>query len=96
MKKKIYVCCGTGIATSTVIVKKVSEILTNNQIQFEISQGIISDVKSKVENIKPDLVISSTVITEDLGVPIVVGSSFLTGINTQKTVDMILSILSAK
>lgn len=96
MKKKIYVCCGTGIATSTVIVKKVSEILGEHQIPFEISQGIISDVKSKVENVKPDLVISSSVITEELGVPVVVGSSFLTGINTQKTIDMILSILTEK
>lgn len=96
MKKKIYVCCGTGIATSTVIVKKVSEILSEHQIPFEISQGIISDVKSKVENVKPDLVISSSVITEELGVPVVVGSSFLTGINTQKTIDMILSILTEK
>lgn len=93
-RKRIYVCCGTGIATSTVIVKKVSEFLKENNIQFDISQCIVSDVPSKVANKKPDVVISSTTISADLGdVPVVLGRSFLTGIGRDKTKQELREIL---
>ena len=94
-KKRIYVCCGTGIATSTVISKKVSEFLNENNIQFDISQGIVSDIKAKVDNKKPDLVISSTTISADLGdVPVILGRSFLTGIGVDKTKEVIKEALN--
>lgn len=94
-KKRIYVCCGTGIATSTVISKKVSEFLNENNIQFDISQGIVSDIKAKVDNKKPDLVISSTTISADLGdVPVILGRSFLTGIGVDKTKEEIKEALN--
>ncbi|MBP1040275.1 PTS sugar transporter subunit IIB [Vagococcus sp. BWB3-3] len=94
-RKRIYVCCGTGIATSTVITKKVSEFLDDEQIQYDISQYIVSDIPSKVANKKPDLVISSTTISADLGdVPVILGRSFLTGIGKDQTKAEILAILS--
>lgn len=93
-RKRIYVCCGTGIATSTVIVKKVSEFLDENKIAYDISQCIVSDIPSKVANKKPDVVISSTTISADLGdVPVVLGRSFLTGIGKDKTKQEIKEIL---
>lgn len=93
-RKRIYVCCGTGIATSTVIVKKVSEFLDEHKVQYDISQYIVSDIPSKVANKKPDVVISSTTITSDLGdVPVVLGRSFLTGIGRDKTKQEIREIL---
>ncbi|MEO1772194.1 MULTISPECIES: PTS sugar transporter subunit IIB [Enterococcus] len=93
-RKRIYVCCGTGIATSTVIVKKVSEFLDENNIQYDISQYIVSDIPSKVANKKPDIVISSTTISADLGdVPVLLGRSFLTGIGRDKTKQELREIL---
>lgn len=93
-KKRIYVCCGTGIATSTVISKKVQELLKNNNIEFDINQYIVSDIPSKVANKKPDIVISSTNINADLGgIPIVLGRAFLTGVGKDKLEKDILEIL---
>lgn len=94
-KKRIYVCCGTGIATSTVIAKKVSEFLDQNNVQYDISQYIVSDIPSKVANRKPDIVISSTTVNADLGdVPVILGRSFLTGIGKDKTKQEIKEILN--
>ncbi|MGX7198170.1 PTS sugar transporter subunit IIB [Enterococcus olivae] len=94
-RKRIYVCCGTGIATSTVIVKKVSEFLDENKVQYDISQCIVSDIPSRVANKKPDLIISSTTINADLGdVPVILGRSFLTGIGKEKTKQEIKEILN--
>lgn len=93
-KKRIYVCCGTGIATSTVIVKKVSEYLDENNVSYDISQCIVSDIPSKVANKKPDVVISSTTISADLGdVPVILGRSFLTGVGKDKTKQEIKEVL---
>lgn len=94
MRKKIYVCCGTGIATSTVIAKKLEDFLKAEGIDFEISQYIVSDIPSRVRTSKPDLVVSSTYINSDLGdVPVVIGQSFLTGINQEETKQEILDSL---
>lgn len=94
-KKRIYICCGTGIATSTVISKKVAEMLKEKNIMADISQCKITEVVSKVQTLKPDLVISSTQITADMGdVPVIVGRAFLTGVNKQQVINQILEILA--
>lgn len=94
-RKRIYICCGTGIATSTVIVKKVSEFLDEHKVQYDISQCIVSDIPSRVAQKRPDLIISSTTINADLGdVPVILGQSFLTGIGREKTKKEIKEILN--
>lgn len=93
-KKRIYICCGTGIATSTVISKKVNEMLKENNIAADISQCRITEVVSKVQTLKPDLIISSAQIITDLGdVPVIVGRAFLTGVNKQQVINQIIEIL---
>lgn len=94
--KRIYVCCGTGIATSTVIVKKLTEFLKTQGIANEISQYIVSDIPSKVKNRQPDLIVSSTQISGDVGTtPIVLGRAFLTGIGKEKMYAEILEKLNS-
>ncbi len=84
-KKRIYVCCGTGIATSTVISKKVRAVLDEKRIPYEISQCTVQEVASKVSTSKPDIIVSSTTVTGDVGdVPVVIGRSFLTGLKNKK------------
>ncbi|MDJ1566518.1 PTS sugar transporter subunit IIB [Listeria monocytogenes] len=93
-KKRIYVCCGTGIATSTVISKKVRAVLDEKRIPYEISHCTVQEVASKVSTSKPDIIVSSTTVTGDVGdVPVVIGRSFLTGLKKQETIDEILAIL---
>lgn len=95
MKKKlIYVCCGTGIATSTILNRKVTEIVSELKVPYEIVQCTVADIPAKVASRKPDLVVSSTMISADIGsVPVVLGQSLLTGIGKEKTVSEIKELL---
>ncbi|MEQ7029124.1 PTS sugar transporter subunit IIB [Enterococcus avium] len=93
-RKRIYVCCGSGIATSTVISKKVKEAVEANKIPYSLEQCTVQQISSKVATLKPDLIVSSAQIPTDVkGVPVVMGRAFLTGIKKQETIDQIISIL---
>lgn len=95
MKKKlIYVCCGTGIATSTILNRKVTEIVSELKVPYEIVQCTVADIPAKVASRKPDVVVSSTMISADIGnVPVVLGQSLLTGIGKEKTISKIKELL---
>lgn len=95
MKKKLlYVCCGTEIATSTILNKKVTDIVSDLKIPFEIVQCTVADIPAKVASRRPDLIVSSTMISADIGdVPVILGQSLLTGIGKEKTVAKIKEIL---
>lgn len=95
MKKKlIYVCCGTGIATSTILNRKVTEIVSELKVPYEIVQCTVADIPAKVASRKSDVVVSSTMISADIGnVPVVLGQSLLTGIGKEKTISKIKELL---
>lgn len=93
-KKRIYICCGSGIATSTVIAKKVKSVLEEHGIPYTVDQCTVQQISSKVATLKPDLIVSSSQVSTDVqGVPVVMGRSFLTGLKKQDTIDEIISIL---
>ena len=93
-QKLLYVCCGTGIATSTILNKKVTDIVSALKVPFEIVQCTVADIPAKVASRKPDLIVSSTMISADIGnVPVILGQSLLTGIGKEKTISKIQEIL---
>ena len=89
-RKRIYVCCGSGIATSTVISKKVKEAVEANKIPYTLEQCTVQQISSKVATLN---VSSAQIPTDVKGVPVVMGRAFLTGIKKQETIDQIISIL---
>ncbi|MBF0840394.1 PTS sugar transporter subunit IIB [Staphylococcus lentus] len=94
-KKIVYICCGTGVATSTVIAKKVRKLLEDNGVNSEISQWKVSEVTSQVKIKRPDIIISSADISGDVGdVPVVSGRPFLTGIKKEMANTEVLEVLS--
>ena len=90
--KKIIVACGTGMATSTIISEKIKEILNENNIKFSITQCILNEIGSYADN--ADLIVTSMKIQEDFGVPVIVGTPFLIGVNEDAVKEKILEILS--
>lgn len=89
--KTIIVACGSGIATSTIISDGVKQLLDESHIVHRIIQCSLSEVGSQADN--ADLVVSSMPISEDLGVPKVVGMPFLTGIGVEQIKEKILEFL---
>ena len=63
MAKLVLVACGTAIATATVVASKVKEIMKDNKIRGQAVQCKVTEVKSKVNYQKYDLIISTTKIS---------------------------------
>lgn len=91
MKKRIIVACGGGIATSTLIVSRLKEILKDNNIDADIIQCRVSEIDSHKDN--TNLIISSANLKKDYGVPALQALSFISGVGMDETVDEIVGIL---
>lgn len=93
MAKKILVACGTAIATSTVVAKKIEKICKEKGIDCMTVQCKASEALSKAKTLKPDVIVSTTQIPEGSGVPVINGRSFLTGVKLQDTIKELMEVL---
>jgi len=88
---KILVVCGTGIATSTVVSRKLEEKLSKEGFEVSTRQCKASEVSANLEGI--DLIVSTTPISGELKVPVVRTLAFLTGIGEDQAIEEILQKL---
>lgn len=75
--KRILVVCGTGVATSTVVVQKVRAFCESEGIDATISQGAVADLVTGSPN--ADLIVATTQVPATVQIPVVHGLPFLTG-----------------
>ena len=96
--KKILVCCGTSMITSSVVIKKLQPTLDKEDIQARFNQCKYSDVPVQVNMDRPDVIIPTGKLSESAagGVPVVEGSAFLTGVSLDKTIEKIIEILKSE
>lgn len=90
MKKKVIVACGGAVATSTIAANKIVELCKENGIDIEICQIRISEIPS---NLPADLIVTTSKVKKDYGVPLVTGMPFISGVNVEKTKEAILAVL---
>ena len=91
MTKKILVACGTAVATSTVVAKKLEEIFKKRGIEVKIDQCKAAEASSRASNY--DLIVTTTPVQNTGNTPVIRTISFLTGIGIEKDVEKILEIL---
>jgi PTS system galactitol-specific IIB component len=89
--KRVLVACGTAIATSTVVAKKLEEKLRARGIAVAIDQCKASEVGSKASSY--DLIVSTTEVDDARGKPLVRTLSFLTGVGIDADVEKIAKLL---
>ncbi|MFD1317593.1 PTS sugar transporter subunit IIB [Loigolactobacillus zhaoyuanensis] len=87
-KVNVLVACGAGIATSTVVMKKVEDLFKENNIEANLIQIKIAEAASKQDD--ADLLISTTVLPTQYRIPAIKAMSFLTGIGVDKVKAEIL------
>jgi PTS system galactitol-specific IIB component len=92
--KKILVACGTAIATSTVVARKLAEKLAAMGFDVQIDQCKASEVGARAT--RYDLIVSTTEVDDAKGRPIVRTLSFLTGVGIEADVQKIAGILRGK
>lgn len=89
--KKILVACGTAIATSTVVARKIEEELAKRDISVQTTQCKASEVRSKVDG--HDLVVTTTFVSGTGDVPVIQTVSFLTGLGIDADIEKIIGYL---
>ncbi|MBK0347265.1 PTS sugar transporter subunit IIB [Aerococcaceae bacterium zg-ZJ1578] len=85
--KKLLIMCGSGIATSTVVMKKVESWLKENGLDKEV-KIIQSKIASEVNHIDDyDAVLTTTAVPDKIKDKVINGVPLLTGIGTQVVFD---------
>lgn len=90
-KKKVLVACGTGIATSTVVVNKVENLIKEHGLNAEVEQIKISEAKSKQEG--ADLIVTTTMLPRKYDIPTITVTGYVTGIGIEELDAKILAEL---
>ena len=64
MTKRVLIACGAGIATSTIVVSKVEELVKKHNLDVDIKQIKIAEAAG-LQN-EADLIVSTTIFTNYL------------------------------
>ena len=90
-KKMVLVACGTGIATSTVVCKRVEDLLANNGVDANVIQCKMAEIGTYED--QAALLITTTIPPREYKIPVVKAVNYLTGMQTEKTDRAILDAL---
>lgn len=91
--KKIIVACGAGIATSTVALQKLKAGLEERGKLDKVSftQCSIAELPSLTQG--HDLIVTTAQGGNGLGIPVIFGLPFITGIGVDKVIDQVIEVL---
>lgn len=92
--KKILVACGTAIATSTVVAKKIEEMMKARGFTVTTSQCKAAEASSKAAGY--DMVVTTTPVSNIGDIPVLRTVSFLSGVGMEKDIDKIIELLKLK
>ncbi len=82
-KLKIVVACGSGVATSTLASKTVEEVCKAFKVEASIETCSMRSIVDSSQG--ADVVLTTNKYDKELGCPIMSVTSFITGINVEKT-----------
>lgn len=87
--KKLLIICGTGVATSTVVMQKMKEWLKEKGFENEVHlyQSKIADEVNRIDDY--DIVVSTTVVPDNIQDKVIMGLPFLTGMGLQQMFEQI-------
>ena len=85
--KKIMVCCGSSMITSTIAINKLKTAMANAGIDVKFIQCKFAEVQGKVKVERP----LKDSLTDS--VPVVRGTCFVTGVSEKEAIDEIIKIL---
>jgi PTS system galactitol-specific IIB component len=86
-QKVVLVACGTAIATSTVVAKGIEEAMRDRGMNVVTRQCKAAEIRSRLSGV--DLVVTTTPVPSDLGVPVIQTLAFLTGLGKEDVLNQI-------
>ena len=91
--KRILVACGTAIATSTVVAKAIEEEMKERGIKVTTRQCRATEAKSLAGD--ADLIVTTTPLQGDFGVPVIQTLAFLTGMGKDEVIEEFVKVLQS-
>ena len=96
IRRKILVCCGTGIATSVQVSHKLKALLRERGIDAALAECKAIELPAKAQSLRPHAIVSTTMVTLPPGGPRVFkGVAFLTGVGAAALADEIAAHLKS-
>jgi PTS system galactitol-specific IIB component len=82
--KKMLIMCGTGVATSTIVTNKVKQWLKEKGYENDVRlyQSKVADEMNRIDDY--DIIVSTTVVPDNIKDKIIMGLPLLTGIGTEE------------
>lgn len=90
-KKRILVACGTAIATSTVVAKKLEDMLKERGHDVHIDQCKAAEAPSRASDF--DLIVATTQVGNVGDTPVIRTVSFLSGVGMEEDLEKIMKVL---
>jgi len=90
---RIYLCCGSGICTSTAVRKKVEAEMDKRGYKgkYSVTQGTASDAAAQSVNF--DVVVSTTMLKTKCACPIIVATGLLMNRGTDAIYSQIEEVI---
>ena len=92
LAKKILVCCGAGVATSTMVAVRLQELLAGKGIEAVCDHCKVMEVAGMAD--RYDALVSNVAMEHNVGIPVVMGLPFITGIGKDKALEELIQKLS--
>ncbi len=93
LAKRILVCCGAGVATSTMVAVRLQEMLGAKGIDAVCEHCKVMEVAGMADRF--DLLVSNVAMEHDVGIPVVMGLPFITGVGREKALEEVMEKLGA-
>ena len=90
--KKIFVACGSGVATSQTVASKIGNMIEDEGLDASVEAVDIKSLESIIDQC--DIYVS-IVSSENYGKPTVSGIPFLTGVGMDETWEQLKSYIEA-
>lgn len=89
--KKMLIMCGAGHATSTVARSKIEDWLNKEGLssQVRIKQSAVSEEIDNIAQNKYDVVVSTTIVPNNIKSKVINGVALLTGIGANQVYERI-------
>ena len=91
--KKILLACGTAVATSIVVTRRLDEAMEKRGLagKYTTSQCKISEIPSKISNF--DILIANAKAPPGVTIPVINGLPLITGVGAEKIWDEIAELV---
>jgi PTS system galactitol-specific IIB component len=94
-KLRVLIACGTSIATATHVASSIRDTAREAGIAVETAQCKAAEIRGKIQTFTPHVIVATTPVPSDLGVPTFNGVPFLSGIGLDQLKADIIEALKA-